>query len=140
MPSRSQSSPRRSLARRACPPYALRLRHRAISRRRIRYPLASSACENTTVATRHVVSSRLAAARAAAPVDRSDRPDCGCLKALRVCGKIDRGGAIMATAAELRVPPLVAGDKLTRREFLRRWEADPEIKNAELIGGMVFMS
>jgi len=46
----------------------------------------------------------------------------------------------MATAAESRVPPLVAGDKLTRQEFLRRWEADPEIKNAELIGGMVFIS
>ncbi len=80
MPSRTQSSPRRSLARRACPPDALRSRPRAISTRRTRHPLASSACENTTVATRRVVSSRLAAARADAPVDSSDRPDCGCLK------------------------------------------------------------
>jgi Putative restriction endonuclease len=46
----------------------------------------------------------------------------------------------MATAIEPRIPPLVAGDKLTREEFLRRWEAHPEIKNAELIGGMVFMT
>jgi len=46
----------------------------------------------------------------------------------------------MATAAQVSVPPLAAGDKLTREEFLRRWEAHPEIKNAELIGGMVFMS
>ncbi len=45
----------------------------------------------------------------------------------------------MATAAEARVPPLVAGDKLTRAEFLRRWEDHPEIKLAELIGGLVFM-
>jgi len=45
----------------------------------------------------------------------------------------------MATAVERRVPPLVAGDKLTREEFLRRWEAHPEIKLAELIGGLVFM-
>ncbi len=45
----------------------------------------------------------------------------------------------MATATERRVPPLVAGDKLTREEFLRRWEAHPEIKLAELIGGLVFM-
>ncbi len=37
------------------------------------------------------------------------------------------------------VPPLVAGDKLTREEFLRRWEADPDIKKAELIGGQVYM-
>jgi hypothetical protein len=46
----------------------------------------------------------------------------------------------MATATEVRVPPLVAGDKLTREEFLRRWEAHPEIKNAELIGGIVYMA
>jgi Uma2 family endonuclease len=45
----------------------------------------------------------------------------------------------MATAAEPRVPPLVAGDKLTKEEFLRRWEAHPEIKLAELIGELVFM-
>lgn len=44
----------------------------------------------------------------------------------------------MATV-ELRVPPLAAGDKLTREEFMRRWEAHPEIKLAELIGGLVFM-
>src|SRR6266849_6938767 len=46
----------------------------------------------------------------------------------------------MATAIEQRVPPLAQGDKLSREEFLRRWEAHPEIKNAELIGGIVFMS
>jgi Uma2 family endonuclease len=45
----------------------------------------------------------------------------------------------MATAAERRVPPLVAGDRLTKEEFLRRWEAHPEIKSAELLGGLVFM-
>jgi Uma2 family endonuclease len=37
------------------------------------------------------------------------------------------------------VPPLVAGDKLTRDEFLRRWEAMPDLKCAELIGGIVYM-
>jgi Uma2 family endonuclease len=46
----------------------------------------------------------------------------------------------MATAVELQTPPLHNGDKLTREEFLRRWEANPDIKNAELIGGVVFMS
>jgi hypothetical protein len=46
----------------------------------------------------------------------------------------------MATISEQRVPPLVAGDKLTRAEFMRRWEADPEIKKAELIGGLVYMA
>src|SRR5262245_32577312 len=34
-----------------------------------------------------------------------------------------------------KVPPLAAGDQLTREDFLRRWEADPKIKIAELIGG-----
>ena len=37
----------------------------------------------------------------------------------------------MAPAAEVRVPPLVTGDKLTRDEFLRRWEAHPEIKGRQ---------
>src|SRR5205814_1183188 len=37
------------------------------------------------------------------------------------------------------VPPLVAGDKLTREEFLRRWEKMPDLKRAELIGGIVYM-
>jgi Uma2 family endonuclease len=46
----------------------------------------------------------------------------------------------MAVAAEQLLPPLAAGDRLTRAEFLRRWAAHPEIKNAELIGGMVFMA
>src|SRR5260221_13246202 len=35
--------------------------------------------------------------------------------------------------------PLQAGDMLTRAEFLRRWEEHPEIKFAELIGGVVYM-
>lgn len=36
------------------------------------------------------------------------------------------------------VPPLQAGDRLTREEFERRWELHPEIKKAELIDGLVF--
>jgi Uma2 family endonuclease len=46
----------------------------------------------------------------------------------------------VATLVEKGAPPLAAGDRLTREEFLRRWEANPQIKNAELIGGMVYMS
>ena len=41
--------------------------------------------------------------------------------------------------AEETVRPLSTGDKLSREEFLRLWHAHPEIKRAELIGGMVFM-
>jgi Uma2 family endonuclease len=45
----------------------------------------------------------------------------------------------MATVTDQRVPPLRAGDELTREEFLRRWEANPRIKLAELIGGIVYL-
>lgn len=44
----------------------------------------------------------------------------------------------MATV-EQKVPPLAAGMRLTRDEFLRRWEMHPEITKAELIGGVVYM-
>jgi Uma2 family endonuclease len=44
----------------------------------------------------------------------------------------------MATV-EQKVVPLAMGDKLTRDEFLRRWEAHPEIKRAELIREVVYM-
>jgi hypothetical protein len=41
--------------------------------------------------------------------------------------------------AEKSAPPLVAGDNMSRAEFLRRWHAHPEIKRAELIGEVVYM-
>ncbi|HYV37815.1 MAG TPA: Uma2 family endonuclease [Gemmataceae bacterium] len=43
------------------------------------------------------------------------------------------------TTVEQQVQPLTAGDKLSREEFLRIWEEHPEIKFAELIGGVVYM-
>jgi hypothetical protein len=43
--------------------------------------------------------------------------------------------AVLAAA----VPPLCNGDRLTRAEFERRYEAMPHIKKAELIEGIVFM-
>ena len=43
--------------------------------------------------------------------------------------------------AALELPTqLREGDRLTAAEFMRRWEAMPELKRAELIGGLVFMS
>jgi Uma2 family endonuclease len=44
----------------------------------------------------------------------------------------------MATV-EQALAPLVPGDKLSQDEFLRRWEAMPDVKRAELIGGLVYM-
>ena len=37
------------------------------------------------------------------------------------------------------VPPLEPGDRLSRAEFERRYEAMPELKKAELIEGVVYM-
>ncbi|HEU5014645.1 MAG TPA: Uma2 family endonuclease [Roseiflexaceae bacterium] len=37
-------------------------------------------------------------------------------------------------------PPLESGDRLTRREFERRYHAMPEVKKAELIEGVVYVA
>lgn len=37
------------------------------------------------------------------------------------------------------IPMLQAGDNLSREEFLRRWEAMPMLKRAELVKGVVFL-
>ena len=39
----------------------------------------------------------------------------------------------------VRPPGLVTGERLTVDEFLRRWEEIPELKNAELIDGVVYV-
>ena len=43
------------------------------------------------------------------------------------------------TMLEVEVPPLRDGDRLTRAEFERRWDAMPEVRKAELIDGVVYM-
>ena len=45
----------------------------------------------------------------------------------------------MSVAAPLLPPPLRDGDRLTSDEFMRRWEAMPNLKFAELIDGIVYM-
>lgn len=45
----------------------------------------------------------------------------------------------MSTVEQEVVPALVAGDFLSRTEFLHRWEAMPDLKRAELIRGVVYM-
>lgn len=40
----------------------------------------------------------------------------------------------------LLTPQLIPGQRLTRDEFLRRWDAMPDLKRAELIDGIVYMS
>jgi len=43
------------------------------------------------------------------------------------------------TALGVEMPPLRDGDRLTRAEFERRWDAMPEVTKAELIDGVVHM-
>src|SRR5690348_4097336 len=46
---------------------------------------------------------------------------------------------ISEPAAPDAVPPLRHGDRLTRAEFERRYDAMPDLKKAELIEGVVYM-
>ena len=48
--------------------------------------------------------------------------------------------AFHKSLVEETIPELEAGDHLTRREFHRRYEAMPDLKKAELIEGVVYMS
>ncbi|MBM3786822.1 MAG: Uma2 family endonuclease [Acidobacteria bacterium] len=43
------------------------------------------------------------------------------------------------SSPNIAAPPLLPGQKLTREEFLRRWDALPELKRAELVDGLVYM-
>jgi Uma2 family endonuclease len=45
----------------------------------------------------------------------------------------------MSLAAPISPPPLHDGDRLTSDEFIRRWEAMPDLKHAELLDGIVYM-
>jgi hypothetical protein len=52
---------------------------------------------------------------------------------------IPRSRPVPLADREVAIPPLQNGDHLTRDEFMRRYEAMPELKKAELIEGVVFM-
>ncbi len=46
----------------------------------------------------------------------------------------------MGLLTPLSTPPLFEGDSLTSDEFLRRWDAIPDLKHAELIDGIVYIN
>jgi Uma2 family endonuclease len=48
-------------------------------------------------------------------------------------------GTQTGASPRAEIPPLVAGDRLTRDEFERRYEAMPHVHKAELIEGVVYM-
>lgn len=45
-----------------------------------------------------------------------------------------------SNSTQKHLPPLQSGDRLTRAEFERRYVADPHIKKAELIEGIVYVA
>ncbi len=47
---------------------------------------------------------------------------------------------VSSTPQRLTIPPLENGDRLTRYEFERRYDAMPHLKKAELIEGVVYMA
>lgn len=47
--------------------------------------------------------------------------------------------AAPARRESAKIPPLEPGDHLTRDEFERRFDATPNLKNAELIEGIVYL-
>lgn len=47
--------------------------------------------------------------------------------------------ALLPSARAVSIPPLENGDRLTRAEFERRYDAMPHLKKAELIDGIVYM-
>jgi Uma2 family endonuclease len=49
------------------------------------------------------------------------------------------GPSSIQPSVPIRMPPLRPGDRLTRAEFERRYEAMPQLKKAELIEGVVYM-
>lgn len=52
----------------------------------------------------------------------------------QIQGPIPQAGVVIVDP-----PPLESGDRLTRNEFERRYEAMPHVKKAELIEGVVYM-
>jgi Uma2 family endonuclease len=44
------------------------------------------------------------------------------------------------TIPTVKAPPMRDGDRMTREEFERAWDAMPEVKKAELIEGVVYMT
>ncbi len=46
----------------------------------------------------------------------------------------------MSASPTTHLPPLESGDRLTRQEFERRYQAMPQIKKAELIEGVVYVA
>lgn len=52
---------------------------------------------------------------------------------------VDSSPQQQTVASQAQIPPLESGDRLTRHEFERRYNAMPHLKKAELIEGVVYV-
>src|SRR5262249_10494555 len=68
---------------------------------------------------------------------------------LKLTANRDGTGPILSTCVPMspsklktarRLPPLETGDQLSSEEFLRRYEAMPDLKKAELIDGVAYVA
>nr|WP_200892591.1 Uma2 family endonuclease [Aliterella atlantica] len=46
----------------------------------------------------------------------------------------------LSSHQSISIPPLESGDRLSRQEFERRYQAMPEVKKAELVEGVVYVA
>lgn len=53
---------------------------------------------------------------------------------------VDTAVTQLSSHQSIRIPPLESGDRLSRQEFERRYQAMPEVKKAELIEGVVYVA
>src|SRR5438034_100766 len=51
----------------------------------------------------------------------------------------DTSAPVTPSCAAEEIPPLQNGDRLTRAEFERRYDAMPDLKKAELVEGVVYI-
>ena len=54
-------------------------------------------------------------------------------------GNQSQFGRHLQTTDNIVIPPLESGDRLSRDEFERRYDAMPQLKKAELIEGVIYV-
>src|ERR1700694_5965965 len=75
-----------------------------------------------------------------APVTGSAKVECSEAEIAPFIFCHDRGQESAMTSAQTSSPELITGQRMTREEFLCRWEALPDLKHAELIEGIVYVA
>src|SRR5205085_3081278 len=75
-----------------------------------------------------------------APVSGSAKVECSEAETAPFIFCHHRGRESDMRSVQTSSPELITGQRMTREEFLCRWEALPDLKNAELIDGVVYVA